>query len=65
MVYVGECVGSHLVGRQQKRWIDSVNDCLKKRGLNVQQARRMVYDRNEWREFLRGNAWVIARGAKP
>ena len=25
-VYVGECVGSHLVGRPRKRWIDSVKD---------------------------------------
>ena len=48
-VHVEECVGSHLVGRQQKRWIDSVNDCLKKRGLTFGQARGIVYDRNEWR----------------
>ena len=39
--------GSHLVGRPRKRWTDSVNDCLMKRGLNVEQARRMVYGRNE------------------
>ena len=26
-VYVEECVGSRLVGRPQKRWTDSVNDC--------------------------------------
>ena len=38
----GECVSSHLVGQPQMRWIDSVNYCLKKRGLNVGQARRMV-----------------------
>ena len=30
-----ECVGSRLVCLPQKRWIDSVNDYLKKRGLNV------------------------------
>ena len=59
-VYVEECVGSRLVGRPWKRWIDSVNDCLKKRGLNVGQARRVVYERNEWREFYRGNAWGVA-----
>ena len=34
-----ECVGSRLVCRPQKRWIDSVNDGLKKRGLNVRQTR--------------------------
>ena len=60
-VHVGESQGRRLVGRLQKRWIDSLNDCLKKRGLNVGQARRMVYDRNEWWEFVRGNAWGIAK----
>ena len=29
-VYVGGCVGSRLVGRPQKRWSDSVNDCRRK-----------------------------------
>ena len=31
------------------RLIDTMKDCLKKRGLGVRQARRMVHDRNEWR----------------
>ena len=38
-VYVRECAGSGLVGRQRKKWIDTVKDCLKKRGLDVRQAR--------------------------
>ena len=29
------------------RWIDLVKDCVKKRGLKIAQAGRMVYDRNE------------------
>ena len=41
-VYVGECGGSGSVGRLRKRWIDSVNDCLKK-GVSDEQARRMVH----------------------
>ena len=41
-VYVGECAGSHSVGRPRKRWIDTVKDCLRKRGLYVRQARRML-----------------------
>ena len=41
-VYVGECVGSHSVGRPRKRWFDTVKECLKKRGLDVRQARRRV-----------------------
>ena len=46
-VYVGECAGSHLVSSSWKRWIDTVKECLRKRGMNVMQARRMVQDRYE------------------
>ena len=37
-VYVGECAGIRSVGWPRKRWIDTVKDCLKKRGLDVRQA---------------------------
>ena len=37
-VYVGECAGSCSVGRPWKRWIDTM-ECLRKRGLDVRQAR--------------------------
>ena len=53
-VYVGVCVGSRSVGRPWKRWIDTMKECLRKRGLDVRQARRMVQDRSEWRRFVRG-----------
>ena len=55
-VYVGECANSHSVGRLRKRWIDTVKYCLKKRGLDVRQARRMVHDGSVWLGFLKGNA---------
>ena len=58
-------VGSRYVGRPRKRWIDIVKDCLKKRGLNVRQARRMVHDRSVWRGFVSGNAWGVAGGMNP
>ena len=45
-VYVGECTSSHSVGRPRNRWIDTIKDCLKKRGLDVRQARRMVHERS-------------------
>ena len=64
-VYVGECVGSRSVGRPRKRWIDTTKDCLRKRGLDVKQARRMVQDRCEWLWFVRRNAWGVARGMNP
>ena len=63
-VYVGEHAGTHSVGRLQKRWIDTVNVCLKKRALDVRQARRMVHQRSEWRGFLRGNACSQAQNLR-
>ena len=56
-VYVGECAGSRSMGRPRKKWIDTVKDCLRKRGLNAGQARRMVQDRSEWHGSVRGCAW--------
>ena len=55
-IYVGELASSRSVGRSRKRWIDTVKECLKKRGLYVRQARRMVQDRSEWWGFVRRNA---------
>ena len=33
--YVGECADSCSVGRLGKRWIDTLNDYLRKRGLYI------------------------------
>ena len=56
---IQECAGSCSAGRQWKRWRDTVKDCLKKRCLNVRQAKRMVHDRNVWWGFVRGNVWGV------
>ena len=48
-VYVGECAG-----RPLKRWLDTMKECLRKRGLDVRQTRRMVQDKSEWWRFVRG-----------
>ena len=64
-VYVGECAGSRTVGRLRKRWIYTAKDCLKKRGLDVKQARTMVHDRSIRRGFAKGNAWGVARRMNP
>ena len=61
-VCVGKCVGSRSVGRPRKRWIDTMNECLRKRSLDVRLARRMFQDRSEWRGLVRRNAWGVARG---
>ena len=47
-VYVGECAGNRSVGRPQKIWVDTMKACLKKRGLDVRQARRMVLLWEKW-----------------
>ena len=64
-VYVGESACIRSVGKPWKRWIDTVKECLRKRGLDVRQARRMVQDNNEWQGFVRGNAWGVAQGMSP
>ena len=61
-VYVGVCAGSHSVGRPWKRWIDTMKDYLKERGLDVRQASRMMQARSAWRGFVRVNAWSIVWG---
>ena len=45
-VYVGDCAGSRSVDRLRKRWIDTMEDNLKKRGLDVRQSRRMEQDKS-------------------
>ena len=63
--YVKLCAGSHSLVRQNKRWIDTVKENLKKRGLDVWQAKRMVHDRSAWWGFVKGNAWGIPKGMNP
>ena len=45
-----------------RRGVGFHQDCLKKKGLDVRQTRRMVHDRNAWRGFVRENSWGIAPG---
>ena len=64
-VYIGECAGSRSVGRLRKRSIDTVKECLRKRGLDVRQARRIVQDKSKCWGFVKGNAWGVALGMNP
>ena len=41
-VYVGKFAGSRSVSRPRKKWIDTVKDCLRKKGLDVRKVRRMM-----------------------
>ena len=59
------CAGSHSVDRPWERWIHAVKQCIRKRGWDIRQTRRMVQDRSEWWEFVRGNVWGVAQGMNP
>ena len=58
-------LGSRSAGRPRKRWLDTMKEGLKKRGLDIRQARRMMQDRSEWGGFVRGNAWGVAWRMNP
>ena len=65
-VYELECAGSRTVGKPRKGWIDTMKDCLKKRSLDVRQAKRVMYELcSVLRTFLRENAWGVAWGMNP
>ena len=65
-VYVWECVDSRSVGRLWQRWIDAVKEYLKKRGLDIRQARKIIQDRSEWRGFVRKyNACGVTQETNP
>ena len=55
-VHVGEYAGSRSVDRPR---IDTVKGCLRKRGLDVREARRMVQDRSKWRRFVSRHSQVM------
>ena len=51
---LGERADSRSVGRSREIWTDTMNQCLKERGLDVRKVRRMGQDRSEWQGFVRG-----------
>ena len=64
-VYGGECTGTRSGSRPRKRLTDTVKECLRKRGLDMREARRMVKRRSKWRGIMKENAWNIAQGMNP
>ena len=46
--------------RVWRRWVDTLKDCLRKRGLDVRQTRKMMQDRSKWLGFVRESVWGIA-----
>src|SRR5678815_4314459 len=53
-MYSGECVGNRPAGRQKKKWIEAVKECLQERNVSFAEARRKVHDRRE--------CWGVVRG---
>ena len=53
------------MGSPRKRWIDNVRDCLKKKGLDVRQARRIVHDRSVMAEVCEGECMGRYPGINP
>ena len=41
-------------GRPRKSWMDEVKEALARMGLNIQDAKVSVQDRNEWHSICRG-----------
>src|SRR5678815_4693102 len=44
-MYSVECVGNRPAGRPKRKWIESVNECLKERNVSLAEARIKVHDR--------------------
>ena len=47
------CVGNKHRGRPRTKWIKSVELCLEKRNIGLDEARGLVHNRNEWRGIVR------------
>ena len=45
--YMWKCMGSHLAGQPWKRWVDSIDDCLKNKKFEY-WAKKDMYNSNVW-----------------
>ena len=66
-MYSGECVGNRPAGRPKRKWIESVNECLKERNVSLAEARIKVQKRSEWGVFLKKGMVVahLGQGRNP
>merc|ERR1712002_295278 len=53
-VYDSEVRGVRRRGRPRKSWMNGVNETLKRKGLNIQEAKDSVQERNGWGSICRG-----------
>ena len=47
------------------RWIDTMKECIRKRGLVGMQVRRIVQHRNEWWGVCKGECMMRTPGNEP
>src|SRR5678815_3227880 len=52
-MYGGECTGNQPAGRPKKKWIESVKECLEEKNVSLEEAKRKVHNKNEFRCFVR------------
>merc|ERR1712002_584138 len=53
-VYDSKVRGVRRIGRPRKSWMNGVNETLERKGLNIQEAKDSVQDRNGWRSICQG-----------
>ncbi len=53
-VWRAQVTGGRRRGRPNLRWMDGLLRALEVRGLNVEQGREMVWNRNEWKRLVDG-----------
>ena len=41
-------------GRHRKCWMGGVNEVLTRKGLNIQETKVSLHDKNEWRNICKG-----------
>ena len=58
-VYDSDARGMRGRGRPRKCWIDGTKEVMRRKGLDIQEARVCVQDRNEWRSICRGDRRAV------
>merc|ERR1712002_1140838 len=53
-VYDSEVRGVRRRGRPKKSWMNGVNETFERKGLNIQEVKDSMQDRNGWRSICQG-----------
>jgi hypothetical protein len=51
-VYSAKVEGSRARGRPKMRWMDGVGASVKRNGTSIEEAKRCMRDRGEWRRVV-------------